>query len=133
MAVTYEIHRERNLIQTRCVGDTTLAEVLNHFDLLEHDRNRPAHPDVLLDLTEQASLPTAQQIRAAASRVGVAKWLIDFRACAIVVERDALFGMLRMFEVFAHGHFQRIRVFRDAGQARSWLDSDLSPGISEAS
>jgi hypothetical protein len=76
---------------------------------------------VLLDLTEQTSLPTPDQIRAAANRIGLSKWLIDFRACAIVVEGDALFGMLRIFEVFAHGHFERLRVFRDAGQARAWL------------
>lgn len=122
MPVTYEIHLERNLIATRCLGETTLSEVLEHFDVLERDRNRPAHLNVLLDLTEQTSLPTAPQILAAASRIGMAKWLIDFRACAIVVNRDALFGMLRMFEVFAHPHFERLRVFRDAEEAKAWLE-----------
>jgi hypothetical protein len=57
----------------------------------------------------------------------MAKWMIDFRACAIVVNRDALFGMLRMFEVFAHPHFERLRVFRDATAARAWLDNGSSP------
>ena len=80
-----------------------------------------------LDLTEQTNLPTAQQIQAAASRIGMAKWMIDFRACAVVVNRDALFGMLRMFEVFAHPHFERLRVFRDATAARAWLDNGSSP------
>jgi len=127
MPVTYEIHRERNLIQTRCQGETTLAEVFAHFDVLEKDRNRPDRPDVLLDLTEQASLPTAAQIQAAANRVGLASWLIDFRACAVVVNRDALFGMLRMFEVFAQRYFERLRVFRDAGEARRWLESPSPP------
>src|SRR5262245_51434361 len=123
MPVTYEIDRRRNRIATRCIGDTTLSEVLAHFDALERERDRPLFLDVLLDLTEQTNLPTAQQIQAAASRVGMAKWVIDFRACAIVVNRDALFGMLRMFEVFAHPHFERMRVFREMSQARAWLDN----------
>jgi hypothetical protein len=126
MPVTYEIDHQRNRIATRCFGDTTLSEVLEHFDALERDR-RPAHLDVLLDLTEQTNLPTAQQIQAAASRIGMAKWMIDFRSCAIVVSRDALFGMLRMFEVFAHPHFERLRVFRDCAEARAWLDNGSSP------
>jgi hypothetical protein len=125
--VTYEIDHERNRIATRCIGETTLSEVLAHFDDLERDHNRPARLDVYLDLTEQTNLPTALQIQAAASRIGMAKWMIDFRACAIVVNRDALFGMLRMFEVFAHPHFERLRVFRDATAARAWLDSGNSP------
>jgi hypothetical protein len=127
MPVSYEIDRRRNRITTRCSGDTTLSEVLAHFDIIERDPDRPSHLDVFLDLTEQTNLPTAQQIQAAASRVGMAKWMIDFRACAIVVNRDALFGMLRMFEVFAHPHFERLRVFRDASHARAWLDNGRSP------
>ena len=127
MPVTYEIDHKRNRIATRCSGDTTLSEVLEHFDALEREQGRPPHLDVLLDLTEQTNLPTAQQIQAAASRIGMAKWMIDFRACAIVVSRDALFGMLRMFEVFAHPHFERLRVFRDSAEARAWLDKGDSP------
>lgn len=123
MPVTYEIHPERNLIATRCLGETTLSEIMEHFDVLERDRNRPPHLNVLLDLTQQTSLPTSHQILAAANRIGMAKWLIDFRACAVVVQRDALFGMLRMFEVFAHPHFERLRVFRDPDEARAWLES----------
>ncbi|HEY1251671.1 MAG TPA: hypothetical protein VGH97_10815 [Thermoanaerobaculia bacterium] len=129
MPVSYEIDPRRNRITTRCIGDTTLSEVLEHFDLLEREPNRPPHLDVLLDLTEQTNLPTAQQIQAAASRIGMAKWMIDFRACAIVVNRDALFGMLRMFEVFAHPHFERLRVFRDMSQARTWLESRNGSGL----
>jgi hypothetical protein len=127
MPIEYEIRTERKLIETRCIGDTTLAEVLEHFDILERDRSRPEHLNVFLDLTQQTSLPTAQQILAAATRIGMAKWLIDFRACAVVVNRDALFGMLRMFEVFAHPHFERLRVFRDAAEAWQWLESPVCP------
>jgi hypothetical protein len=130
MPVEYSIDPTRHRIATRCLGDTTLAEILDHFDELERDRSRPPHLDVLLDLTQQTSLPTTHQIMAAAHRIGMAKWMIDFRACAIVVHRDALFGMLRMFEVFAHQHFDRLRVFRDVNEARAWLDD---PATAKAS
>jgi hypothetical protein len=127
MPVSYEIDRKRNRIATRCVGDTTLSEVLEHFDVLERDGQRPPHLDVLLDLTEQTNLPTAQQVQAAASRIGMAKWVIDFRACAIVVNRDALFGMLRMFEVFAHPTSSASASSRYAGAG--WLDGGSTPRV----
>lgn len=127
MPVTYELYPERHLISTRCTGETTLSEVLEHFDVLEQDSNRPPYLNVMLDLTEQTSIPTAHQILAAATRIGMAKWLIDFRACAVVVKRDALFGMLRMFEVFAHHHFERLRIFRDPKEAWEWLSAVPCP------
>lgn len=37
------------------------------------------------------------------------------------IRDDALFGMSRMFEVFAEPQFERTRVFRDASIARNWL------------
>jgi hypothetical protein len=37
-----------------------------------------------------------------------------------------MFGMMRMFEVFAGKHFRAIRVFRDLTAAEAWL---VSPEI----
>ena len=126
MPVTYVVDPERNLIQTSCQGYTTLEEVLEHFDRLERDPGRPTRPDVLLDLTEVTSLPDSDQIRAAANRVGQANRLMRYRACAIVVRREALYGMIRMFEVFARAHFERTAVFRNRSDADVWLFSRVT-------
>jgi hypothetical protein len=92
-----------------------------HFDELQRDPERPARLDVLLDLSGQLSLPDAPQIRAAADRVGLVTDLV-FGACAVVATRESLYGMARMFEVLARGHFAAIQTFRDRREAERWLD-----------
>ena len=52
---------------------------------------------------------------------------IRFNACAILACRDALFGMMRMFEVLAEDSFRVTRTFRTATEAETWLVSQQSP------
>jgi hypothetical protein len=121
MAITYLIDKEHGRIITTCTGHTTLREVMSHFDELQRDPERPARLDVLLDLSGQLSLPDTPQIRAAADRVGHVTDLV-FGACAVVATRESLYGMARMFEVLARGHFAAIQTFRDRREAERWLD-----------
>ena len=126
MPVTYRIDREMNRIFTRCSGETTLREVLAHFDELELDPDRPPEADVLLDLSEITNLPNVGQIRTAAERTGDASRKVSFGACAIVVGSEAWFGMARVFEAFTEPHFTRTAVFRSVEAAESWLE-DSAP------
>lgn len=128
MPVTYEIDGQRRLIRTRCVGATTLEEVLAHFDTLQRDLRRPEHLDVILDLSAQISLPEADQLRVVAARITDVHD-IKFGKLAVVVDRDSMFGMARMFEVFVESHFTASRVFRDGNEAERWvLESPEAPG-----
>jgi hypothetical protein len=120
MPITYRIDQERGRIFTTCTGYVTLPQVMAHFDALQRDPDCPPRLDVLLDLTEATSLPETPQMRAVAERVGLVQDIV-FGACAIVATRDSLFGMARMFEVFARGHFASIRTFRDRKEAEQWL------------
>ena len=69
----YVIDRELQRIVTRRTGNTTLKEVLAHFDELELDPDCPPGADVLLDLTAMTSLPNVGQIRGAAERAADAR------------------------------------------------------------
>ena len=126
MPVTYRIDREQKRIYTRCTGETTLREVLAHFDELELDAECPPSADVLLDLTEIVNLPNVGQIRTAAERTGDASKKVGFGACAVVVGSEAWFGMARVFEAFTEPHFSRTAVFRSIEAAESWLE-DSAP------
>jgi hypothetical protein len=121
MPVTYLIDKSRGRIITSCSGHITLREVMAHFDELQRDPERPDRLDVLLDLSGQLSLPDGPQIRAAADRVGLVTELV-FGACAVVATRESLYGMARMFEVLARGHFAAIQTFRDRKEAEDWLN-----------
>jgi hypothetical protein len=121
--VIYRIDHESQLIRTRCTGDVTFAEVLSHFRELEHHAALPARLDVLLDLTEMSSIPQSDQLRSVANEVAGLRRKLEWGACAIAASRDVLFGMSRMFQVFAEPSFASSKVFRELDRAERWLAS----------
>ena len=56
-------------------------------------------------------------------QIGRLRQKVRFDACAIVADKDVLFGMSRMFEVFAEKWFHEIRVWRTREGAETWLTS----------
>jgi hypothetical protein len=127
MPVTYHLDPVRGFVETRCTGDVTLDEVLEHFRELEVDASLPDRLDVLLDLGAMTSLPESEQLRDVTRAVERLKAKVEWGACAIVARRDALFGMSRMFEVFTEELFARTRVFRERAAAQDWLANPRAP------
>ncbi len=122
MPITYSIDLRANLISTIGSGNVTLEEVQEHFDELA--RMRPPMPrlDVLLDLSQCTSIPNFLQLRAVTLHMDASGGRLRFGRCAIVATRELLYGVLRMFEVFAGGKFfDALRVFRSDGEAKEWL------------
>jgi hypothetical protein len=121
MPVTYQIDKTKRIIHTRCIGKVTIKDVIDHFRVLARDPNCPAHVDVLLDLSEQTSIPTNENLRDVTREIGRIRNGVQFGTCAIVACSDALFGMLRMFEVFIEEYFRESHVFRTTSEAEAWL------------
>jgi hypothetical protein len=126
MPVTYEIDKAKGIIRTRCVGGVTFEEIVDHFSALVGDPNCPDQLDVLLDLSGQTTLPDAARLRGVTHEIAKIRDRVRFDACAIVAPSDALFGLLRMFEVFAQEQFRATRVFRKVGEAELWLVTERS-------
>jgi hypothetical protein len=124
--ITYQIDADKRTIRTKAVGKVTLQEVIDHFRALEQDLQRPESPDVLLDLSEVESLPETSQLSIVVSELKRICAKIRFDACAILASRDALFGMMRMFEALAEECFRVTRTFRIAREAEAWLVSQQS-------
>ena len=122
MPITYTINPERKLITTRCTGNVTLPEVLQHFHDLGKDPSLPDRLDVFLDLSETTSLPTSGQIREVTRTIEGMNSTVAWGTCAILSTRDALFGMSRVFETFLEGIFENARVFRHRENAEKWLE-----------
>jgi hypothetical protein len=121
MPVIYQIDTASAIIRTRCIGAVTLEEVLGHFRDLAKDPGCPKRLDVLLDLSEQTSLPESEEIRIVAYEVSRVRERVEFGTCAVVVCSDALYGMLRMFQVFTEALFGETWVFRSLVEAETWL------------
>jgi hypothetical protein len=130
--VTYKIDLQRRIIRTRCVGHVTLAEVVEHFRALGEDPARPHHLDVFLDLSEADSLPDTPQVSLVVKELEEVRSRLRFGACAILATRDALFGMMRMFEAMGEPYFRVTKTFRTAGEAEAWLAAQQSPSGKEA-
>jgi hypothetical protein len=126
MPVTYKIDPAKKLIRTTCIGDVNPEEVADHFRVLGRDPSRPDRLNVLLDLSEVTSLPDTQDLRMVRHQLRNLLHSLQFGACAIVAATDALFGMMRMFEVFAREYFVVTRVFRVVTEAEAWLESQGS-------
>ena len=121
MPVTYKIDSGRRVIRTTCSDPLTLAQVVEHFKLLSTDPACSGHLDVVLDLGETKSLPASRQFGAINAELEIVRKKVQFNLCAIVAKTDAMFGMMRMFEVLAGRYFGATRVFRDVAQAEAWL------------
>jgi hypothetical protein len=124
--ITYKIDDDKSVIRTNAVGRVTLHEVIDHFRTLERDPQRPERTDVFLDLSEVESLPSTSEISTVADELKGMRDKVRFNTCAILVSRDALFGMMRMFEMLAESSFRVTRTFRTATQAEAWLTSQQS-------
>jgi hypothetical protein len=130
MPVTYILDATSRLVRTRCIGNVKLKEVLAHFRELEKDPNSAGYLDVFLDLSETTSLPVGFQIAAVADQIRKIHETVRFNACAVVAQSNALYGMMRVFQVMTERHFRTLRVFRDPAQAEVWLAAErLSASI----
>jgi hypothetical protein len=118
--IRYQIDASAGRIATACIGEVSVDDVLAHF--AELAGLALAEPlDVLLDLTAMTSLPETRQIRLVADSLGSLRERLRFGACAVVAKENVLFGMSRMFGVYAEQAFERVAVFRDRGEAERWL------------
>ena len=121
MPVTYILDAQARLIRTRCIGNVTLEEVLAHFRELEKDPSAAGYLDVFLDVSQTTSLPAGFQIAAVADQIRKVHQTVRFNACAVFAQSDALYGMMRVFQVMTEPYFRVVRVFRDPSEAEAWL------------
>jgi hypothetical protein len=124
--ITYQIDLAKRTIRTKAVGYLTLQEVIDHFRTLKQDPQCPERADVFLDLSGVDSLPETSQISLVVNELKRIRAKRRFEACAILATNDALFGMMRMFEVRAEDFFRVTRTFRIATEAEAWLVSQQS-------
>src|SRR5262245_48097384 len=101
-----------------------MDEVIGHFQTLERDADCPDRLDVLLDLSEMTTVPVPEQLRRVSEEIARVRDRIQFGACAIVARRAVIFGMSRMFEVFAQDFFQSTHVFQSVDEAKEWLEAE---------
>jgi hypothetical protein len=94
--------------------------VIEHFRELYRDPVCSGHLDVLLDVSQADTLPEPGQLGPINAELGAIRDKVRFGLCAIVATRDAMFGMMRMFEVLARP--------RASSDPEAWLVSQRTAG-----
>lgn len=122
--VTYVIDSAEKIIRTTCASPLTFEQVIGHFQTLQQDPVCAGYLDVLLDVSEADALPESGQFGAINAELAAVRAKAQFGICAIVATRDAMFGMMRMFEVLARPYFLATRVFRGRPEAEVWLAAE---------
>jgi hypothetical protein len=123
MPVTYEIDADRGLIRTRCIGKTTLREVIAHFAELRSMTSLPQPLDVQLDFTELTALPNLDQLEIAADSTASLTPTLKWGVLAIVVRDQLVYDTSRIYEALISHYFQAVRIFRDGADADAWLET----------
>ncbi len=123
MPVSYRVDEAGKIIRTVCTNPMSVADATAHFRELSDDPACSGTMDVLLNVTAVDGLPDSRELSAVSHELWTVRQKIKLGICAIVASRDAMFGMMRMFEVFAQRYFVAIRVFREADEAEVWLVS----------
>ena len=123
MPVTYEIDVARKLIYTICSAPLTFTQVIEHFRALKEDPACTGRLDVLLDVSSADTIPLSSQLGPISAELGAVRSKVQFGCCAIIAPRDAMFGMMRIFEIAAGPYFHAIRVFRTPAEAEKWMSS----------
>jgi hypothetical protein len=126
MPISYQIDPGRRLIVTRCIGNISLTEVLQHFERLISDPECPPVLNVLLDLTEMTAVPDSGQLHTAASATADASRHVRFDHCAIVASTEQTRGIGMIWQMFAQQSFRATETFRTFEEAQGWLASPTS-------
>jgi len=123
MPIKYSIDKDLGVVFT------TASEVLTENELMEHKRKLISDPNFnpgfveLSDVRQISDLAVSPSgiERFVAQDVSDAERMKDFKL-AIVVSGALEFGMGVMYEMMSRENVTNVRIFRDMGQAKEWLD-----------
>ena len=119
MAAFYKIDKERRLVMSTGSGVLTLADLMAHQEKLLADPDFSPDFSQLWDLTNITEVElTSKDVHRLAQR---SIFSPDSRR-AILVSRDLVFGLARMFEIYRDILGENgIRVFRNLDDALEWV------------
>ncbi len=121
MPIRYSVEPERGLVRLELADPLDPAHIALTVERLLADPELRVGLDLLSDHSQLDFTATTELVRAIPAlldRLGAR--LGRFR-CAVVVPRDASYGMARMAEVLSEGGMAQVRAFRSAEEAEGWL------------
>ena len=125
--IRYEIDHARRLILVRVTGNLETHHVVAYI------RTLIADPDYRPDYSELVDLRAVDRydvdpagIDAIVAEDREQAENLRLRRCALVSEKDFVFGMLRMYQALSDDGQTEVAVFRDIADAVVWLGADAA-------
>ena len=133
MPISYQIDRRNSIVRVRPTGSIEFDEIATTVEQLLRDPSLQPGMNVLSDHSELRSVASTQLVRSSVPLLQrLAERLGSFK-CAVVVPRDASYGMARMAEAYARSTAVEIRAFRVRDEAESWLTQESPAAESKTS
>jgi hypothetical protein len=115
---SYSIDPERRLVITRIWGAATDDDVLGHNQRLRAD---PLFDPSFRQLADMSGVTKVLVSSSTIEVVSRGQLFVPGTRRAFVASEDAVFGLLRKYELHAESLGQTVRVFRDRKPAEAWL------------
>jgi hypothetical protein len=119
MAQDYKIDEQQQVVWSRCTGILSDQDILTQQAALRADKRFRPTMSQLVDATDVTEVAVTVE---AVNQMGQSTLFAPAAKRAYVVTMDALYGMIRMYELHqaARGS-ESVRVFRDRAVALAWL------------
>jgi hypothetical protein len=116
------IDAEKGIVYTTVTGELTLKEIAADMaKLVAQPSYRPEMPG-LVDLRGVTKLLSAEDTAQLAQTIKSSPRVVNRARRALLVGSDLAYGMYRMLEAMTEDGTVEYRVFRDEGEARSWVE-----------
>ena len=122
MPVSFEFNQALGVIRIRCYGEVGVLDVVSQSKSFLIQKRVPNPLNVFLDVRELTALPTADEVLRVKDYLFSLRGKVTFGCCAVLADRDAMFGMARMWGVFVEDMFAAVSIFRLAAEATEWFD-----------
>lgn len=126
MPIRYTVHQDLGVVVTHFTGQVSDREFIDSYQRMLHDHDYLLGTHELADLREVESLNLSALALRRVEELTAQRYADSgtrFRT-AIIAPRDQSYGIGRMYEVFAEGGPEDVRVCRDPEEALAWLELD---------
>ena len=122
MEVVRSIDQEKQVVYTTITGKITFAGI--RAEMTKLPTTPGFNPDMpgLIDLRQATVSLTGDEIRQIADAIKANAKTYRGARRALLIKSDLMFGLYRMFAIFASDSEAEYRVFRDENQAHAWLE-----------
>ena len=121
MPIKYRIDKGNRIIFAEVEGDFTLEDIIKTINSVVSDRDFRSGFNVLSDHRKIGEPATTQQMQGMAAHLESLSYAYGGTKWAMLVSKEASYGMMRMLSALVENVPIELRVFRDMEEALTWL------------